>query len=372
MGRFDRYILFQLLVLFGFFSLVLVSVYWVNQAVRLFDSLIADGQNLSVFLEFSALTLPRIMQLVLPVSAFVATLYIFNRMIGESEMVVLQTAGLSAARLLRPVLAFGVLTALLVGILGSVLAPLAQARFIDRQDQVQDDLTARFLRAGEFIHPAPGLTVFIREITDLGEFRDLFLQDRSAAEVEVTYTARTALLVRSDGGPRLVMFDGMAQTLDQANGRLATVRFSEFTYDVSALIAEAGLRRVDVRELPTAVLITADQATADRLNIPLAHMRFEGHDRLAQALFVIFTPLIAAAALMLGTFSRFGVWRQIMVAVALVLPLQILRNAAEAAARDDVTLWPLAYGQPAIAAAIALTLAGLAMWPLRGLRGIPA
>ncbi|MCP4819364.1 MAG: LPS export ABC transporter permease LptF, partial [Shimia sp.] len=38
MSRFDRYILSQLLTLFGFFALVLVSVYWVNRAVVLFDS----------------------------------------------------------------------------------------------------------------------------------------------------------------------------------------------------------------------------------------------------------------------------------------------------------------------------------------------
>ena len=31
------------MVLFGFFSLVLVLVYWINRAVVLFDQLIADG-----------------------------------------------------------------------------------------------------------------------------------------------------------------------------------------------------------------------------------------------------------------------------------------------------------------------------------------
>ena len=30
LGRYDRYILSQLVVLFGFFSLVLISVYWIN------------------------------------------------------------------------------------------------------------------------------------------------------------------------------------------------------------------------------------------------------------------------------------------------------------------------------------------------------
>lgn len=372
LGQFDRYILRQLVMLFGFFSLVLVSVYWVNQAARLFDSLIADGQNVSVFLEFSALTLPWIVQLILPVSAFVATLYIFNRMIGESEMVVLQTAGLSALRLLRPVLFFGLLMALLVGGLGNGLAPLARGQFMDRQDEVRDDLTGRFLRAGEFIHPAGGLTVYIREISELGEFRDIFLQDATNPGVEVTYTATNALLVRSDTGPRLVMFDGVAQTLDLETGRLATVQFSDFTYDVGGLVDNGVGRRIDVRELPTGVLLIADQQMADAFELPLSHMVFEGHDRIAQALFVIFVPLIAAASLMLGTFSRFGVWKQILIAVALVLPMQLIRNAAEAAVRSDAEAWAIAYLQPAVAALVAAIMVALAMRPRQGWRGIPA
>ena len=48
----------QLLLLFGFFSLVLVSVYWINRAISLFDQLIGDGQTALVFLEFTLLALP--------------------------------------------------------------------------------------------------------------------------------------------------------------------------------------------------------------------------------------------------------------------------------------------------------------------------
>ena len=50
--RYDRYMLSQLLALFGFFSLVLVLVYWVNRAVVLFDRLIANGHSAWVFVEF--------------------------------------------------------------------------------------------------------------------------------------------------------------------------------------------------------------------------------------------------------------------------------------------------------------------------------
>jgi hypothetical protein len=82
------------------------------------------------------------------------------------------------------------------------------------------------------------------------------------------------------------MFDGMAQSLDRETGRLSTVTFADFTYDVAALIAEGRARRYDVRELPTALLIRADEARAEEMGLPLARMLFEGHDRIARALFL--------------------------------------------------------------------------------------
>ncbi len=374
MGRFDRYILAQLMVLFGFFSLVLISVYWIEAAVDLFDTLIADGQNLGVFLEFTALALPQIMQMVLPIAAFVATLYTFNRMIGESELVVMQTAGLSAARLLRPVLVFGLFLAALIAVLSNILAPAARGQFIDRSAEVEADMTGRFLRAGAFIHPADGLTVYIREITELGEFRDMLMHDRSDPGVETTYVARTGILLRAEGGPRLVMFDGMAQSLDRATGRLSTVTFADFTYDVAGLITEGRVRAVGARELPTGVLVRADAELAAALGLPLARMLFEGHDRIARALFAVFPPLIGALCLMLGHFSRFGVWRQILLAVVLIVPLQVVWNASEAAARADAALWYLAYAQPVAALAVTgalLVAAGVGPRGLSRLRPWP-
>ena len=360
-GRYDRYILSQLLALFSFFSLVLVSVYWVNRAVGLFDRLIGDGQSLRVFLEFSALSLPQIIFLVLPVSAFVAAIYVTNRMISESELVVMQTAGCSALRLLRPVWVFGVVAALLLAILAHYLVPAARGQLMNRSVEVSQDMTGRLLREGEFIHPTDGLTVYIREITELGEFRDVFLQDRSTPDVETTYTARRALLVSSEAGPRLVMFEGVAQTVQAEGQRLSIVEFDDFTYDIAGLIETPETRTLHIRELSTPVLLFAPRAFAEAQGSTLAEFRFSGHDRLARPIFALFVPVIAAATLMLGAFSRFGIWPQILLAIALIIPLQMIWNVAESVGmRQDGMAW-LAYLQPAAAGAIAALMIALAL-----------
>ncbi len=239
MSRFDRYLLSQLMVLFGFFSLVLVAVYWVNRAVRLFDQLISDGQSAWVFLEFTALSLPYVIRLALPVAAFVATVYVTNRLSGESELVVMQATGFSPFRMARPVLLYGAIVAVLLGILLHVLVPASRTALAARTGEIARNVTAGLLVEGAFLHPGNGITFYVREITELGELRDIFLSDASTPGNRTTYTAERAFLVRGDAGPKLVMFEGMAQTLVTANQRLFVTRFADFTYDIGALIAPA-------------------------------------------------------------------------------------------------------------------------------------
>ena len=128
MGTFDRYVTGRLLMHFGFFALVLVAVYWVNRAIGLFDRLIAGGSNLTVFLEFTALALPNVVAVVLPVAALVATLYTVNRLAADRELVVAQTAGIGPWRLLRPVAAFGALAGAHGGRAGSTSWSPTRAR----------------------------------------------------------------------------------------------------------------------------------------------------------------------------------------------------------------------------------------------------
>lgn len=333
----------QLMTLFGFFSLVLVGVYWVNRAVRLFDQLISDGQSAWVFLEFTALTLPYVIQLVLPLSAFVAAVYVTNRLSAESELVVMQATGFSPFRLARPVLLFGLIVAVLVSILAHVLVPASRARLADRQSEIAENITARFLSEGSFLHPADGITLFIREITPQGELRDLFLSDARHPLTQTTYTAESALLVRGEAGPKLIMFDGLAQTIRTDSERLAVTRFSDFTYDIGALVSGSGRNRRDVREFPTATLLDPGEADLALARAPRSEFLYEGHDRFAQPLLAVAAALIGFSALLLGGFSRFGMWRQIGIAAVMLIAVQALANAVADIAIGNAAAWPLTY-----------------------------
>ncbi len=343
MTRFDRYMLSQLMVLFGFFSLVLILVYWINRAVVLFDQLIADGQSATVFLEFTALSLPNIIRIVLPLSAFAASLYVTNRMTAESELIVVQATGYSAFRLARPVLCFGLIVTGLMMILTHILVPASSGQLRVRQAEIAQNATARLLRDGQFLTPTDGITFYIREITPQGELRDIFLSDTSGTAENVIYTATRAFLVRSDNGPQLVMIDGLAQTLNLATGQLVTTAFDDLAYDIGTMITLPDTTRRNSREVGTVELLTANAALIAETGKTQGALIVEGHDRFSQAILATVAALLGFATLLTGGFSRFGVWRQVVGALFLIILVKLIETLVIGTVRDDARLWPMIY-----------------------------
>ena len=369
MPRIDRYILSQFLTLFGFFALVLVSVYWINRAVSLFEQLISDGQTALVVLEFTALTLPLVISVVLPIAAFAASAYGTNRLSSESELVAMQAAGMSPWRLARPVLVFGLLVAVMVAMLVHSLVPLARARLAERQAEIAQNVTAQFLRAGSFQYPVRGVTLYIRQIANDGRLLDFFLEDGRDPGNQTTYTASEALVVRTEAGPRLVLMQGMVQSLSRAGGRqsLAVTRFSELAYDLATLINPEASRKRDLRTYSTRQLLQPDAALLEATGATPAAARAEAHERLAKPFQAPVAAMLGFATLLVGGFSRFGVWRQVGWAVVALILVQLLTNWAANRAGDNPAQWPLVYLPAVVGAAICVLLLMVAAGPCRPL-----
>ncbi|PCD75831.1 LPS export ABC transporter permease LptF [Pseudothioclava arenosa] len=365
MKRLDRYLLSQFMVLFGFFALVLVSVYWMNRAVLLFDRLIGDGQTASVVLEFTALTLPNVIKAVLPVAAFAAVLTTINRLNQDSEFVVMKALGVSPWRLAVPAVAMGLIVMVMLSALTHVLVPAAKARLADREAEVARDLSAQLLVEGTFQHPAEGLTVYVRSISDLGVLKDIYISDRRSDRTRTTYTAEKALIVRTETGPKLVMFNGMAQVLRQSDSALSVTRFANFTYDLGTILAGRERSARDVEELSTARLIAPDDAVFAATGATPEALRTLVHERFAEPLLAPAAVLLGFSILMLGSFSRFGLWREIGIAVVALIVLNLIQNAVTGQVNKDAQLWPLYYGVPLLGIAAGVVMLGLAALPRR-------
>lgn len=352
LSRFDRYMLSQLMMLFGFFALVLVSVYWVNRAVVLFDRLIADGQPISTFIEFTVLSLPAVIKLVLPIACFAAATYVTNRLSSESELVVMQSTGFSPWRLARPILTFGLIVACMMAALSLFLTPLSLTQLDQREREVAENATARLLTEGTFLQPTKGVVFYIRDISADGVLRDVFLSDQSDPERNVTYTANEAYLLKADTGPKLIMVNGLAQIVTKENQRLFTTNFADFTYDISSLLGATGNTKKSLERTATFDLIQRPTEIATLLSLSEGWVAAELHGRFVQILTCVIAALIGFSTLLVGGFSRFGVWQNIVYAFAILIVLEAVKNGVVDPVRKDADMWFIMYAPSALGAVL--------------------
>lgn len=195
--------------------------------------------------------------------------------------------------------------------------------------------------------------------------RDVYLSDRRSATRTVTYTARTAYVTRDGDGPKLTMRSGLAQELIRDTQTLSTTNFSDLTYDISGMITQGGTARRRARQISTYELLTQTEAVAEEVNDSIGEVLEEAHNRFQMPLLCVVAALIGYAALMTGTFSRFGVTRQIVGAIFLLVFIKLVESAITDPVRSTPGLWPLVYLPSLVGFAIAAGLLWRAARPFR-------
>lgn len=369
-SKIDRYVLSQLLVLFGFFSLVLVAIFWINRAVVLFDRLISDGQSAFVFLEFTALGLPKLIVTVLPISCFAATVYVTNRLNNESELTVMQATGSGPFRLARPVFIFGVLVFGMASVLQHLLLPLALDQLGEREAEISRNATSRLLTEGAFLHPSKSVTFYAAQITEEGVLRDVFLSDGRKPDEGVIYTANEAYLIRNQDTTTLIMLDGVVQRLGRATERLSTANFRDFSFDISSLVRNDATNGLVARNMITPDLMRPWKDLSRLTMQPAGQLAEEFHSRFAEPLFCIVAAMIGFSTLLIGGYSRFGVWREIVIAFGLLLLINGARSTLQKPVRDNLDLWPVLYLPALIGGVITLGMLWYVARPKRRQRSV--
>jgi len=228
-------------------------------------------------------------------------------------------------------------------VLFNYLVPASQAQLAEREVEISRNVTAKLLTEGTFLHPADRITFYIRDITPEGQLRDVFMSDRRSPRESLTYTANEAYIVRDGDKSKLVMLDGLSQTYETATGLLYTTHFADFAFDISALIGSETRDTFRLAHALTPDLITAPERIAARAGVSLGEVVEALHMRFAQPLLALAAALIGFSALLVGGFSRFGIWKQIVGAIFLLVLLKLIEGVVTEPVRRTPSLFPLLY-----------------------------
>jgi len=340
--RIDSYISRQVLIAMAFVVVSLVTAIWLTQSLRFIDTIVNRGLPLSTFMSLTLLLLPSFLIVILPIATFTAVLFVYHRMVTESEAVVLLGTGFSPMRLARPALLVGLGVTVVLYLLQLWLLPVSYREFKELQVQIRNNYSSVVLREGVFTSLGNGLTVFVRERVDDGSLRGLVIHNSREPDSPETIIAEQGAIVITADGPRVVLVDGNRQTRD-ADGRISILYFDRYTVDFGGFQQELGTRFRESEERFLGELFNPDPIPLERFR---GKFLAEAHNRLASPWLAPAFVLIGLAILFFGDMNRRGKLKRLVLAAVLVIGAFGGYLGAQGLVAKQTLLFPILYAIP--------------------------
>src|ERR1700742_4634721 len=151
LGAIDAYVIRLTLMSFLIVLVSLTGLIWVTQALRAIDLMTAQGQTMLVFLGITSLAIPLLALIIAPIAMLLAVTHTLNRLSTDSEVIVMNAAGLSPWRLLRPFITATLIVACLISFLAVYLAPECLRVLKRWNSEIGADVLTNVLQPGQFV-----------------------------------------------------------------------------------------------------------------------------------------------------------------------------------------------------------------------------
>ncbi|UUX50948.1 LPS export ABC transporter permease LptF [Nisaea acidiphila] len=352
--RIDRYVIRQILAAMIIVVVSLTCVIWLSQSLRFIDMIVNRGLPLATFIYFTVLLMPTWLSLVLPIACFAATMFVYSRMSGDRELVVLTASGLGPLGLARPAIVVALVVTALGYLLSLYLVPISYRGFKELQFQIRHNYTNVLLREGVFNSMGDDVTVFVRARQPNGDLSGIIVQDDREADESVTLLAESGALILDRGSPRVLMVNGNRQAKNNQTGRINILYFDRYTVDLGGLQEAVQRTARDQNELFVDELLNPTERITQERNF--GKYIAEGHSRLVTPLLGLALPLIGLVVVLRGEFSRRGRNSRLVAAVLLVGLVQAAVLGSKYSAAKELSLLPLMYSAAIVPILVCLIL----------------
>ena len=271
-----------------------------------------------------AYRLPGFLELIIPVSFFLAVMLAYGRLHVDSEMVILETSGLSPAKLIGMTLILSLVVMLGTASITLWIKPLGEKK-VEALLKAQRDLTEfDTLAPGRFQTLRSGRRVtYTESLTDEGELKNVFINEYKVSNAHgakdvITIVAESGENVVDSAGNRFILLkNGMRYSGIPGSAEYQVVRYEEYGQLVAKAKAPAMNRRRAA--IPTIELFSMETLT---------HVG-ELHWRIAVILMI---PVIAVMAIPLSRVSpRQGRFTRLVPGLILCFLYVICLSAGRAA-----------------------------------------
>jgi len=236
-------------------------------------------------------------------------------------LIVMNAAGLSPLRVLKPLLLLTLLVSIVVALITLYAMPASFRSLRDLVTKIRSDVVTSLIQEGRFVSLDKGITFHYREKGPQDTLLGILVQDRRDDNIVSTYLAQRGMVAQIEGSPYLILEKGSLQRQNPGQAENSIVAFDRYAFDMDQFASEGEKVSYKPRERSTLELmtITRDDVTAKE---QFGRFRSELHDRFVNPLYPFVTTAIAFAALGAARTTRQGRGKAIAVAILAVVALR--------------------------------------------------
>jgi len=248
MGSIGRYIFRTTL---GAFLVVLASVtmlMWMTQALRNVDLMTNQGQTILVFVGITGLIIPLLVLLIAPIALMIAVGYTLNKLSTDSELIVMNAAGMAPWRIFQPFLAVGIVVALVVAAISMYVSPKSLRELRRWATEVRAEVVTSNVQPGRFAVVDGRMTMHVRGRAPNGQLLGVLIDDARDVKERVTILAEKGSMLTNENGTYLILENGTVQRHVATQRDPDFIAFREHAFDLSRLAPTISFIRYSVQE----------------------------------------------------------------------------------------------------------------------------
>jgi lipopolysaccharide export system permease protein len=229
-------ILFRKILLdyMSFFLIALFSasiVIWVFQAVNYLDLMIEDGRDYKVYVSYSLLNFPKIVNRLFPFVMFFSLFHILTKYENSNELIIFWTFGISKLNLINFIFKFSIILMLVQIILSSLIVPKTRDMARNYLKTSKVNFFGNFVKPKKFNDTIKNVTIYSEKKDLEGNLYNLYLKKETNTDnFEITY-AKKGQFKEINGIPILVLFDGA--TINSKNSEITNFSFSKSDFPLN-------------------------------------------------------------------------------------------------------------------------------------------
>ena len=316
-----KYVFFNIFKPFFVITLVLTGLVWLSRSLKYVDLIINKGLSFFSYFWFVSLIAPKILAILLPLISFVAILYTYHKLSSESELIIMESIGLSKLKLCIPAFIFGILAALLVLAIETLVSPNNYKKFKSFQSDLRNDFVISALQEGSFHSPLTDITVYVDKILKNGSLQNILIHDTRNQDIESTILAKKGIISNIQDKPNIIVFNGVRYLNNKTNNQSSVLNFDKYEFQIDYSNTKSSTRFRQAEERSLKELIYPQKKHADKI---LNEFYSEAHRRLSSPLLVIFMCTTAASTVLFGKMKKRTSTRKIFFLASFALVIQAL------------------------------------------------